>query len=161
MFNPNQEENVQKAHNLGIWSDHLTVECLANLPFWTLESTVINGWLIPYGSVGVQKELSAYTFSLRLKLDQTLNPLQKKKTHITWVWVKNRYPKWTPRQMETWTKTCGPIPGGLILTHTHRLLMGEHWPRPKTGGPRPIGVSVASANQSHEGVNRDPDAVNT
>ena len=20
---------------------------------------------------------------------------------------------------ETWTKTCGPIPGGLILTHTH------------------------------------------
>ena len=21
--------------------------------------------------------------------------------------------------METWTKTCGPHPGGLILTHTH------------------------------------------
>ena len=21
--------------------------------------------------------------------------------------------------METWTKACGPIPGGLILTHTH------------------------------------------
>ena len=21
--------------------------------------------------------------------------------------------------METWTKTCGPIPGGLTLTHSH------------------------------------------
>ena len=23
--------------------------------------------------------------------------------------------------METWTKTCGPIPGGFILTHTHMV----------------------------------------
>ena len=23
-----------------------------------------------------------------------------------------------PWQMETWIKTCGPYPGGLILTHT-------------------------------------------
>ena len=28
-------------------------------------------------------------------------------------------PKWIPGKMETWTKTCGPIPGGVILTHTH------------------------------------------
>ena len=31
-------------------------------------------------------------------------------------------PKLKPWQMETWTKTCGPYPGGLILTHTHLVL---------------------------------------
>ena len=35
------------------------------------------------------------------------------------LWVKHRYPKWNPGKLETWTKTCGPYSGGLILTHTH------------------------------------------
>ena len=29
--------------------------------------------------------------------------------------------------METWTQTCGPYPGGLILTHTH---VAAHVPPP-------------------------------
>ena len=35
--------------------------------------------------------------------------------------------------METWTKTCGPIPGGFILTHTQM----KH--------PRSLGASVLIA----------------
>ena len=31
---------------------------------------------------------------------------------------QNRYPNWEPGQMESWTTACGPLPGGLILTHT-------------------------------------------
>ena len=29
--------------------------------------------------------------------------------------------------METWTKTCGPIPGGLILTHTQLVCSQTAW----------------------------------
>ena len=32
-----------------------------------------------------------------------------------WRWVKNAYPKW----LALINGTCGPIPGGSILTHTH------------------------------------------
>ena len=43
--------------------------------------------------------------------------------HISemWLWVKNRLtPKWLALVNGTkLTKTCGSIPGGLILTHTH------------------------------------------
>ena len=35
--------------------------------------------------------------------------------------------------MDTWTKTCGPYPGGLILPHTH-MAMGQN---PNPVGPYP------------------------
>ena len=53
-----------------------------------------------------------------------------------WLWVKNRYPKWLALQVETWTKTCGPIPGRSILTHTLLFSFGgggvsKLWQAPK------------------------------
>ena len=37
--------------------------------------------------------------------------------------AQKKVPKMDPRQMETWSKTCGPISNGLILTHTHFTLV--------------------------------------
>ena len=45
-----------------------------------------------------------------------------------WLWVNNRSPKWT--LMETWTKTRGPIPGRLILTHAQLFVASQLGPKP-------------------------------
>ena len=37
----------------------------------------------------------------------------------TRLWVKHGYPKMEPWKMEPMANTGGPIPGGLVLTHTH------------------------------------------
>ena len=52
-------------------------------------------------------ETSAEDFSgaLRGENGEASDPLDPNK----WVWVKNRYPKWNPGYMETWTETCGPL----------------------------------------------------
>ena len=43
--------------------------------------------------------------------------------------VKNRVsPKWVAL-VDTWTKTCGPFPGGEFLTHTHSKRNEGNWPR--------------------------------
>ena len=45
-----------------------------------------------------------------------------------WQWLKIGTQNGLPRQLEAWTKICGPIPGVLVLTHTHVVLclQGKH-----------------------------------
>ena len=50
-----------------------------------------------------------------------------------WQWVQKKVP-W---QMETRTKTCGPYPGGVILTHTQMLRNPSHSVRRPDSMPRP------------------------
>ena len=51
------------------------------------------------------------------KLDHNGAP-QKEKQHESPT-TKRKPQNGLPWQVETWAKTCGPIPGGLILTHIH------------------------------------------
>ena len=50
--------------------------------------------------------------------------------------------------METWTKTCGPYPGGLILTHTHLIKQ----PPPNALDPK----EAYSLNSENHGLNLLP-----
>ena len=71
-------------------------------------------WLLTHGQIGVCRRVA-------LKHDGGVPAFR---TLFAWccgltVVVINRVtPKWLAQVMETWTTTCGPIPGGLILTHT-------------------------------------------
>ena len=61
-----------------------------------------------------------------------------------WLWVKNRYPKWNPGKVATWTKTCGT--GGLILTPVH---LGIFLPiaRTRTGRGKALRPGAARRRQ--------------
>ena len=52
-----------------------------------------------------------------------------------WLWVKNRYPKWN---LSKWKHGCGPIPSGLILTHTQMRVLDAR------GAPRGSRADVGS-----------------
>ena len=95
-------------------------------PWWLVSRWPISSWgccSLPTGNWVDQKVLtcSDHSGNTRDKLPM-VHFWARKVEYGSTCWqmaVGQQYvPKMEPWQMDTWTKTCGPIPGGLILTHT-------------------------------------------
>ena len=110
-----QKRSDGKAKRLDGW---LFSEPIRWFPFWHCHDVPPELRSAPSRSKCVR--LPSPTSGFDCHLDATVH---RPVVDIIWLWVKNRVtPKWVTLvngNMETWTKTCGPIPGGLILTHTH------------------------------------------
>ena len=51
-------------------------------------------------------------------------PSQLSSTSGIWLWLSKMGTLMAcPGKWKIWTKSCGPIPGGFILTHTHFLAL--------------------------------------